>query len=59
MATRVALTLDQGSTFSATLDLNDENNNPVDTTGMTGRAQFRRHYTSSNAVSFTTSVSNG
>lgn len=59
MATRVSLVLDQGSTFETTIDLTDSNGNPLDVTGMSARSQMRRSFTSSNAVTFTTTLANG
>jgi len=59
MSTRVALVLDQGTTFETTIDLKDQNGDSLDVTGMTAASQMRRAPTSMNAVSFSTSLSNG
>ena len=52
------LTVDQGSTFSASIDITDTENNVLVLTGYTVAGQIRKTYDSSTAVSFTASVSN-
>ena len=52
------LTVDQGSTFSASIDITDTENNILVLTGYTVAGQIRKTYDSSTAVSFTASVSN-
>ena len=60
MATQVNLLIDQGATFSTVIDLVDENGVPINLSSYTGASQLRRHYTSSNAISFTVALtSNG
>lgn len=59
MATKANLVIDQGSTFASSIDILDENDEPVNLTGYSARGQIRKHYSSSNSVSFTTTVSNG
>lgn len=61
MATKANIVIDQGSTFEVTFDLTDENGDPLNLTGYTVSSQLRKHYTSSNAVTFScnTSGSNG
>ena len=60
MATQVNLLIDQGATFSTVIDLVDENGAPINLSSYTGASQLRRHYTSSNAISFTVALtSNG
>jgi hypothetical protein len=61
MATKANIVIDQGSTFSVTFNLTDENGDPLNLVGYTANAQMRKHYTSSNAVTFTcgTSGANG
>ena len=56
MATKANLVVDQGATYSTTLIITDENGGVFDLTGYTGAAQLRKHYTSSNATSFSTSL---
>ena len=52
------LTVDQGSTFSASVDITDTNDNILVLTGYTVAAQLRKTYGSSTAIDFTASVSN-
>jgi len=52
------LTVDQGSTFSASIDITDTEDNILVLTGYTVAGQIRKTYDSSTAVSFTASVSN-
>lgn len=56
MGTKVNLVVDQGSTFETVLTLTEDDGDLVDLTGYTGSAQFRKHYTSSNATSFTVTL---
>lgn len=56
MATKANIILDQGTTFSTTIFITDDNGDPVDLSGYTGRSQIRKHYTSSNSVSFSVSL---
>lgn len=48
MATKANITIDQGTTFSTTVDLTDENGDPINLSAYTPTAQIRRWYTSSN-----------
>jgi hypothetical protein len=60
MATKANLVIDQGATFSTTLNLQDEYGSPLDLEGYTANSQMRKWYTSSNAsATFTTGVANG
>ena len=52
MAIKANIIVDQGSTYTTSINLTDDGDNPLDLTTYTGAAQFRKHYTSSNAVSF-------
>ena len=52
------LTIDQGSTFSASIDVTDVEDNILVLTGYTVAAQIRKTYDSTTAVDFTGSVSN-
>jgi len=56
MATKANLVIDQGTTFTTTLTVTDDDGTALDLTGYTGSAQLRKHYTSSNSVSFTVLV---
>lgn len=56
MATKANITIDQGTTFSTTLNLTDENGDVLNLSGYIANSQIRKWYTSSNSVSFTTTV---
>lgn len=56
MAIKANIFIDQGTTHSTQLAVNDTNGNAVDLTGYTGAAQLRKHYTSSNSISFSVSI---
>lgn len=56
MATKANITIDQGSTFSTTLNLTDENGDILDLSGYTANSQIRKWYTSTNAITFSTSI---
>lgn len=57
MATKSNLVIDQGSTYSVTLDLTDENGDVIDLSGYVANSQIRKWYTSSTpAATFTTSI---
>ena len=53
MGTKLNLVIDQGSSFSTTLNLTDDDGGVINLTGYTAAGQLRKHYTSSNSVSFT------
>lgn len=59
MAIKANLVIDQGSTFASSIELLDQNDEALDVSGFTARAQLRKHYTSTNAVSFSTGLANG
>ncbi len=56
MATKANLVVDQGATFSTSVSIVDDADIPFDLSEYTGAAQLRKHYTSSNATSFTVSL---
>lgn len=58
MATKANIVVDQGTTFTTTISVVDDDGLPIDLTSYTSRSQMRKHYTSSNSVSFTTAVNN-
>jgi hypothetical protein len=58
MAAKVNLVIDQGTTFNATFNVLNTNDNPIDFTSYTITSQMRKSYLSSNAYSFTTAGSN-
>jgi hypothetical protein len=49
MAAKANIVIDQGSDFSTTLTITDENDNILDLTGYSANAHIRRHYTSETA----------
>lgn len=57
MATKANLIIDQGSSFSVTITIDNENDEPIDLTGYTGVSDIRKHYTSSTSTPFTVVVS--
>lgn len=56
MAIKAHITVDQGANYSTSIDVTDDAGDPVDLTGYTGAAQMRKHYTSTNAHSFTVTI---
>lgn len=56
MGTKVNLLVDQGTTFSTTVNLTDDDGNLVDLDGYNAAGQIRKHYTSSNSTSFSISL---
>lgn len=59
MAIKANLYIDQGATYATKLILNDANGEAVNLTGYSASAQIRKHYTSSNAVSFSVTLGGG
>jgi hypothetical protein len=57
MALKANIVIDQGSDFSTIISVTDDNGDPLNLTTFTGAAQMRKHYTSSNAVSFVVTTS--
>ena len=58
MASVYNLAIDQGTTFSATIQVNDDTGSARDLSGFSGRSQLRRSYFSSSNVQFTVSIDN-
>lgn len=58
MATKINISVDQGSTFSTPITVLDSNNNYKDLTTYTANAQLRKSYSSINSTAFGTSISN-
>jgi hypothetical protein len=58
MAIYSNLTVDQGSTFKATIDVTDSDGDALNLTGYTVAGQLRKNYNSSTATNFTSSVTN-
>lgn len=57
MAQKLNLVVDQGATFNTVFTVNDDAGAPINFSGYTGRSQMRKHYTSSNSVSFGVTLS--
>ncbi len=58
MATKVNLFVDQGATFSTTVDFVDAANAVIDFSTYTGAGQIRKHYTSNTAVELGINLAN-
>jgi hypothetical protein len=56
MATKADLIVDQGSTYSTTVNLFDQYGDPLYLANYSCAAQIRKWYTSSNSISFSTSL---
>lgn len=59
MALKANIVIDQGTDFSTSINVTNDDGDIVDLTGYTAAAQMRKHYTSSNSHNFTTSISAG
>ena len=59
MAQTLNLFLDQGTTFSANITVNDSSGTVRDISDYTARSQFRRSYLSANSNSFTATIETG
>lgn len=53
MAIKANLVIDQGADFETTVNVSDDNGDPVNLTGYTGAAQMRKHYSSNTSYAFT------
>jgi hypothetical protein len=58
VAIKANLIIDQGTSFDTTINVSDDDNNPIDLTGYTAAAQMRKHYSSLTAYAFTATVDN-
>lgn len=56
MAIKANLIIDQGTDYSTTITLTDDEDNVVTLAGYTANAQIRKTYSSSNSVSFSTEI---
>lgn len=56
MASKANLVIDQGTTFTTTITVTDDEGTALNLAGYTGAAQIRKHYTSSSSVSFVVSI---
>lgn len=53
MAVKANLIIDQGSSFSVTITVQDTTESVIDLTGFTGASQIRKHFSSANSTAFT------
>lgn len=53
MAIKANLIIEQGADFETTINVSDDNGDPVDLTTYTGASQMRKHYTSNTSYAFT------
>ena len=58
MAVYSNIVIDQGSTYSASIDVADSDGDNINLTGYTAAGQIRKTYSSSTAVDFATSIAN-
>lgn len=56
MATKANLVIDQGTSYSVTLNLTDENGDAINLINYSANSQIRKWYSSSNSVAFATSL---
>lgn len=56
MATTTVLYMDQGATFTANVTVNQSDGTGFDLTHYSARSKIRKHHSSSNSYSFTTTV---
>ena len=59
MATKVNLYIDQGSSYSVTMDIMDDNGDLLDYSAYSSSAQIRKTYTSLTATTMSSTMSNG
>ena len=52
MSVKYNLVIDQGSTFSTSFEVKDENGDAIDLSTYTANSQMRKHYATSNYTSF-------
>jgi endoglucanase Acf2 len=56
MGTKANLKIDQGTDFSTSITLTDDDGNALNLSGYTGAGQIRKYYTSTTAVNFDVAV---
>lgn len=56
MAIKANIVVDQGSSFSTSINLTDTSDNIINLENFTGAAQLRKHYTSSQSTPFNVTV---
>ena len=59
MATKANINIDQGTTYTTNIALNDDSGNPLDLSAYTGQASIRTSYAAINSASFSVTLSNG
>lgn len=57
MAIKANISIDQGSTFQTSINVTDDNDDPIDLTDYSAAAQMRKHFTSSTSYAFTATIS--
>jgi hypothetical protein len=57
MAIKANIVIDQGTTFQTSINVTDDEENPIDLTGYSVQAQMRKHYTSATSYAFTATIS--
>ena len=56
MAVKANIIIDQGTDYTTSITLSNDNSEIVDLTGYTATAQIRKTYTSTTSTSFTTAI---
>jgi hypothetical protein len=56
MATKANLVIDQGTDYNTTLNLTDDNGDPLNLTGYTANSVIKKWYTSQTSVPFTVTI---
>ena len=56
MATKANLKIEQGTDYVTSVNLTDDDGNPISLSGYTGAGQIRKYYTSTTAVDFSVSI---
>lgn len=56
MATKVNYIVDQGTDWSVTVDVTDDDGNLIDLTGFSGASKYRKHYASTNAANIAVTI---
>jgi len=56
MAIKTNILVDQGTDYEVTINVTDESSAPINLAGYTGKAQFRKHYSSLKSYDFTVTV---
>ena len=56
MAVKANLIIDQGTSYSVTITVQDTTESVIDLTEFTGASQIRKHYSSANSTAFTVTL---